>query len=686
MQSSADESRVLVIYTGGTIGMLPSSDGFVPEPFFLTESLRKESRFHDPYDDSLFARATVDNFREWSSSRPTTPVKDTAPLPTSTIQEAPKLEDLPTLLVRSTRPIEQPPSHVGTSQHLSWSLGSNCYEAYLPSLITPKMSNQGGNNKKVRYAVLEWQPLLDSSNMEFNDWIRIATEIELNYRNFDAFVVLHGTDTMGYTSSALSFLLEDLGKTVIITGAQIPISQLRNDAVDNLLGALTIAGQYIIPECCLYFDHTLYRGNRVTKSSSYDLDAFSSPNFPPLVNVGIDIVVNWNHVMRPKSQRKFNAHKELCPNVVPLRIFPGITAATVKAFLAPHIQGVVLESFGAGNAPQRKDLMDTLREACDRGVVIVTISQCARGTVSDSYETGRALLNTGVIAGGDMTPQCALTKLAYLLSKPDLSVAQIRNLIRIPIRGELTLPTSFTPAGSPSTGLESVSELLSQVLRISSSNPPPPGSSLPSINVSSSTETVEAKGGKDVVAPWSQTASDAASTESTLLPFLMHLAASRDDVEGIKYCIEADDQLFNRIAAGVTGPVPNVGGPSIGGVPASEARTVPGGVVNCRDGATRMSPLHVAALNGSFKAVEVLLENGALVHQRDLLDHTPLYYAARQGHASIVQALTKAGAHLGGSDVALGFTELATSRATTARDETALKIWKSAGVEPLDKQ
>jgi len=134
----------------------------------------------------------------------------------------------------------------------------------------------------------------------------------LNYSLFDAFVILHGTDTMAYTSSALSFLLEDLGKTVIVTGAQIPLSQLRNDAVDNLLGALSIAGHYIIPECCLFFNHTVFRGNRVSKVSSADFNAFTSPNFAPLVNVGIDIVVNWNEVIRQTSLRRFRAHKRMC--------------------------------------------------------------------------------------------------------------------------------------------------------------------------------------------------------------------------------------------------------------------------------------------------------------------------------------------------------------------------------------
>ncbi|KDQ60897.1 hypothetical protein JAAARDRAFT_124749 [Jaapia argillacea MUCL 33604] len=372
LSQASDESKVLVIYTGGTIGMLVSNQGYVPEPYFLTENLRTQQRFHDPLQDSLFSNASsVEGFREWT---------------------------------------------------------------HLPSLVTPRTSAAGhGLGKRIRYAILEWNPLLDSSNIEISDWIRIATEIELNYSFFDAFVVLHGTDTMSYTSSALSFMLEDLGKTVILTGAQIPLSQLRNDAIDNLLGALVIAGQYIIPECCLYFNHTLYRGNRVSKMSSYDFNAFGSPNFPPLVNVGIDINVNWNDVIRQTSLRRFKAHKAT------LRLFPGITPSTVRAFLNPPIRGVVLETFGAGNAPARADLLNALKEACDRDVVIIAISQCAKGSVvSDAYETGRGLVKVGVVPGGDMTPECALTKLSYLLSKSEFSVTEVRDLVGASLRGELT--------------------------------------------------------------------------------------------------------------------------------------------------------------------------------------------------------------------------------------------------------
>jgi len=473
---------------------------------------------------------------------------------------------------------------------------------------------------------------------------------------------------MSYTSSALSFLLEDLGKTVIVTGAQIPLSQLRNDAVDNLLGALVLAGHYIMPECCLFFNHTLYRGNRVSKFSSYDLNAFDSPNFPPLVKVGIDILVSWNDVIRQTSLRRFRSHKEMSPNVATLRLFPGITANTIRAFLTPPTRGVVLETFGAGNAPQRSDLIGALREACDRGVVIVSISQCAKGSVSDAYETGRNLLMAGVVSGGDMTPECALTKLSYLLSKPELSVSEVRSLIGTPLRGELTRPaSSLPPSLSEPKGIDqsliNIQGVLSQVVRLSSMQ-----SRLPKIVLQNNADDSDkTENMAEAAAPWSWTAAEAVSTETALFPFLIHFAAARDDVDAIRFCLSAE--------AGLNAEVPTS--------PGSEYQprrniVIAGGLVNCGEPASGRSPLHSAALNGCLGAVNTLLEAGALVHLRDTLGHTPLYYAGRQGHEDVVEVLVKAGAILGGSDIEGGYTTLATERASAVKDERALRIWEKA--------
>jgi lysophospholipase len=417
----------------------------------------------------------------------------------------------------------------------------------------------------------------------------------LNYSLFDAFVILHGTDTMAYTSSALSFLLEDLGKTVIVTGAQIPLSQLRNDAVDNLLGALSIAGHYIIPECCLFFNHTLFRGNRVSKASSDDFNAFASPNLPPLVNVGIDIVVNWNEVIRQTSLRRFRAHKRLSPHVATLRLFPGITAATVQAFLAPPIRGVVLETFGAGNAPQRKDLMSALREACERGVVIVAITQCAKGSVSNAYETGRTLLQAGVVPGGDMTPECALTKLSYLLSKPELSAEGVRSLVGAPLRGELTGIPHGTRTPAIEANLEAIGNTLSFIVRLTS----PARHPTPAIVVSDAEDELP-----DAGAPWAWTAAEVGTTQGALLSWLVHLAAAANDVDGLSHCLSTD------------------------GAHGEDQRTIVGGIVNWINPASGRSPLHVAAINGSVHCVHALLKAGSLVHLRDSLGHTALYYVS----------------------------------------------------------
>ncbi|KAJ7709644.1 L-asparaginase [Mycena rosella] len=652
-QPPTDESRVLVIYTGGTIGMLIGNRGYVPEPFFLTETLKSQTRFHDPLQDSLFSNSgSVQGFRQFLSGSGRSSPSGQSP---STVQFK-----LPTLLVRSSRPIGNFAT-LGPNQSLDGTptppicmkLADNLYEAELPSLITPRSSVSGSSgSKSIRYAILEWNPLLDSSNIETEDWIRLASEIELNY-SFDAFVILHGTDTMSYTSSALSFLLEDLGKTVILTGAQIPLSQLRNDAVDNLMGALSIAGNYIIPECCLYFNHTLFRGNRVSKISSYDLGAFQSPNFPPLVNVGIDIVVNWNDVIRQTSLRRFRAHKEMSPHVATLRLFPGIATATIRAFLSPPIRGVVLESFGSGNAPQRPDLILAFKEACDRGVVIVAISQCMKGSVSDAYEAGRELAAIGVVPGSDMTPECALTKLSYLLSKPELTVADIRKLISTPLRGELTRQSATALTQTTiNQNIENIQGLLSEFVRLSGR----PAQNHPQITISLPNEATQ-----DATASWTSTAAEAASTQGALLPFLIHAAAARNDAEGIKFCLETEASN-ESIAATSPGP-----------------SNVASGLVNALDSAMGGSPLHAAALNGSAECVDILLHSGALVHLRDTLGHTALYYAARKGHENIVTVLVQAGASLSGLDG--GFAASTVQNAIRNADQATLDIWSKAGIK-----
>ncbi|KAF9430620.1 hypothetical protein BGZ94_005625 [Podila epigama] len=430
-------SRVLVIYTGGTIGMSNTKQhGYVPVPNFLAETLSKQDRFHDlPSLNTVFGRLSRSNSSANLESLPNASLNKHLDPAMNNLMGHHSIPPSQATLNGTTAGATLAPNtpvnkiRIPCFSHLPNSQGK------IPSLITPP-SLYG---KRIRYSILEYDPLLDSCNMTMTDWVRIATDIEANYQLYDAFIVLHGTDTMAYTASALSFMLEDLGKTVIITGSQVPITEIRNDAIDNLLGALTIAGHFVIPEVTLYFGNKLFRGNRSSKMDAIDFNAFDSPNLDPLVKVGINIDVDWAEVVRPTSLSRFRAHKSMNPNVASLRLFPGITESTIRAFLAPPIQGVVLETYGAGNAPStRADLIAALKEACDRGVVIVNCTQCKRGLVTDVYQTGKVLYNAGVIPGSDMTPECALTKLSYLLGH-NLPIAKVREMMTKNLRGELTV-------------------------------------------------------------------------------------------------------------------------------------------------------------------------------------------------------------------------------------------------------
>lgn len=246
-----------------------------------------------------------------------------------------------------------------------------------PSLRTP-MTAYG---RRVRYTVFEFDELLDSSSIDAKGWAQIAQTIERNYTYFDGFVVLHGTDSLAYTCSALSFMLKNLGKPVIVTGAQAPMLELQNDATDNLLGSLVVAGHFMIPEVCLYFNNKLFRGNRSTKVAASDFNAFNSPNCAPLaVTTSMRTNVNWEIVNRPKSLEHFSIQTNLdTTHVACLRIFPGIKPEMVDAVLKlDGLRGLVLETFGAGNAPHGQDnaMTKVFADAISRGIVIVNITQC----------------------------------------------------------------------------------------------------------------------------------------------------------------------------------------------------------------------------------------------------------------------------------------------------------------------
>lgn len=295
------------------------------------------------------------------------------------------------------------------------------------------------------FTVHEYQPLIDSADMTPNDWQRIADDIQANYADYDGFVVLHGTDTMAFTASALSFMLEDLDKPVIITGSQIPLIELRSDGRPNLLNALYVAAHYPINEVGLFFNNRLYRGNRASKEHADGFDAFDSPNFPPLLKAGIHISLYAGRLGQPCD--KPLTVSPITPQPISMvTLYPGISIDVIANLVQQPVKALILLSYGVGNAPQNAAMLSLLADASARGMIIVNLTQCQRGSVNmDNYAPGKALAATGVISGFDMTTEAALTKLHYLLSK-ELSPDQIREQMGLNLRGELT---SLAPCARP---------------------------------------------------------------------------------------------------------------------------------------------------------------------------------------------------------------------------------------------
>lgn len=296
------------------------------------------------------------------------------------------------------------------------------------------------NLKRVIYEIYEYDNLLDSSNMDMGDWIKIAKDIKTFYKMYDGFVVLHGTDTLAYTSSALSFMLENLGKPVIITGSQVPIVEPVTDGKDNFLCSVAIAGNFHIPEVAVYFNHQLYRGNRISKVSTKYFDAFETCNYPPLAKVGTSFEVDYRFVMKPSTIAEFNVVTKLSDKVCLLKIYPGITADTVKSLFQPPIGGVVIQSFGAGNMPilDKAGLIDHFKAAVEKGVIIVNITQCTSGAVCGTYEAGKVFYDIGVLTGYDMTPEAAFTKLCFVLGHDEWSLETKKKKMSQSLRGELS--------------------------------------------------------------------------------------------------------------------------------------------------------------------------------------------------------------------------------------------------------
>ena len=294
-------------------------------------------------------------------------------------------------------------------------------------------------------STVQFEPPIDSSEIEPDSWVKLVHIIADNYDLFDGFVVLHGTDTMAYTASALSFMLENLNKPVILTGSQLPIGMLRTDGKENLITAIEIAaaknpdGTAIVPEVCIFFENHLMRGNRTTKINAENFNAFRSFNYPPLARVGIHIKYEPNLIRKPDLTKPLKPHYLFDTNVVILTLFPGIQEGIVSALLhVPELKAVVLKTFGSGNAPQKEWFIRELKDATDRGIIIVNITQCASGAVEmERYGTGIQLLQAGVISGYDSTPECAVTKLMFLLGH-GLDNKEIRYKMNSCLIGEIT--------------------------------------------------------------------------------------------------------------------------------------------------------------------------------------------------------------------------------------------------------
>lgn len=311
------------------------------------------------------------------------------------------------------------------------------FKAFVPELFAGSVDVE----------MLPFNPLIDSSDVSPANWAKMATAVTDNYDKYDGFVILHGTDTMAYSASALSFMLENIGKPVVFTGSQLPVGVLRSDAKENLLTAIEVAaaedakGQPMVPEVTIYFEGSLFRANRTTKKNAEHFEAFDSYNYPCLAKAGVHIQYRPNFIRYPESRMPLFTHLKTCTDVAVLKLFPGINEAVVRAVLnTDGLRGVVLETYGSGNAPSARWLYQALKEATERGVIIVNKTQCSTGSVDmGQYEVARNLLKAGVISGYDITTEALLTKMMTLFGEFADDADKVKHLLGTPICGEMTI-------------------------------------------------------------------------------------------------------------------------------------------------------------------------------------------------------------------------------------------------------
>ena len=331
---------------------------------------------------------------------------------------------------------------INTGGTISMSASARGYvpdgKAFRKQLTSMELLRPQAGQGMPEWELVETQPLLDSSNMTVSDWNRIGGMVAQNYDAYDGFVILHGTDTMAYTASALSFMLQGLDKPVILTGSQIPLAEIRSDGRDNLIDSLLIAAEGRAREVCIFFGGKLLRGNRATKYSADELIAFASPNYPPLAEAGINVVYNDAALLKKEPKAfEFQALEEIPIGVI--KVFPGIQFSLFDQILTEKLRGIVIETFGAGNIPNGgTELLPIVRKAMEHGAVITVCSQCPQGTVSlGAYEASSALADAGAVSGRDLTTEAAVAKLYYLFSK-GYSAEEIKRLMETSICGEET--------------------------------------------------------------------------------------------------------------------------------------------------------------------------------------------------------------------------------------------------------